>query len=93
MGLTGIVLRAAFRLRAIETGWIRQQTHVAANIDDAIDRFDTTLDSTYSVAWIVVQTGQPRRSLITLGEHATTGDLGEHKLTFPTTPPAGNRRR
>lgn len=87
MGLTGIVLRAAFRLRAIETGWIRQQTHVAANIDDAIDRFDTTLDSTYSVAWIDCLSNGPSlgRSLITLGEHATTGDLGEHKLTFPTT--------
>ena len=52
MGLTGIIMRAGFRLHAVETGWIRQRTLVADNIDRAIDLFEDELDSTYSVAWI-----------------------------------------
>ena len=59
MGLTGIVLRVAFRLRPVETGWIRQRTRVAANIDQAIDIFEAELDSTYSVAWIDCMTAAP----------------------------------
>ncbi|PKL97700.1 MAG: FAD-linked oxidase, partial [Gammaproteobacteria bacterium HGW-Gammaproteobacteria-7] len=29
MGLTGVILRAAIRLQAVETGWIRQRTLAA----------------------------------------------------------------
>ena len=36
MGLTGTILDATFRLRPIETGWMRQTTTVARNLDGAI---------------------------------------------------------
>ncbi len=77
MGLTGVVLRVALRLRSVETGWIRQTTHVAQNLDDAIDLFEDTLDATYSVAWIdCLSTGETLgRSLVMLGEHATLDEL------------------
>lgn len=87
MGLTGIVLRVAFQLRSVQTGWIRQQTHVAANIDDAIDQFESTLDSTYSVAWIdcLSRGSNLGRSLITIGEHATVKEVEPQKSKFPAT--------
>lgn len=77
MGLTGVIVRVALRLRPVETGWIRQQTHVAENLDQAIDLFESTLDATYSVAWIdCLQRGDGLgRSLVMLGEHAQKTNL------------------
>jgi len=87
MGLTGAILRIAFRLRPVETGWIRQTTHVAQNLDAAIDLFESSLDATYSVAWIdCLSTGDALgRSLVMLGEHATQAELiGKCRATpFP----------
>lgn len=91
MGLTGIIMRAGFRLHAVETGWIRQRTKIADNIDRAIDLFEAELDTTYSVAWIDCMTRGPQlgRSVVTLGEHA-----GRSELPDDTTPmPTSSRRR
>ncbi len=76
MGLTGVILRAALRLIPVETGWIRQKTIVAPNLDAAIEAFEATLEATYSVAWIdCLAKGAARgRSLIYLGEHAAADD-------------------
>jgi hypothetical protein len=35
MGLTGTILDATFRLKPIETGWMRQRTFVAQDLDGA----------------------------------------------------------
>lgn len=77
MGLTGVILRAAFRLRPIETAWIRQTTHIAKNLDEAIDLFEAAQDVTYSVAWIdcLAAGSQLGRSVLMLGEHATREEL------------------
>ncbi|SDX00100.1 FAD/FMN-containing dehydrogenase [Ruegeria halocynthiae] len=77
MGLTGVILRVALRLRSVNTGWIRQTTHVAQNLDTAIDMFEDSLDATYSVAWIdCLSSGDALgRSLVMLGEHATLSEL------------------
>lgn len=77
MGLTGVILRVAFRLRPVESGWIRQTTHAAPNLSAAIDLFEESLDATYSVAWIdCLSTGEAMgRSLVMLGEHATRAEL------------------
>jgi decaprenylphospho-beta-D-ribofuranose 2-oxidase len=77
MGLTGIVLRAAIRLLPIESGWIRQRTIVAPDLNTAIDVFEANLASTYSVAWIDCLARGPARgrSLVYLGEHASQADL------------------
>jgi FAD/FMN-containing dehydrogenase len=71
MGLTGLILRAAFPLIRIETPFIRQETRKAANLDEAMDIFEATASSTYSVAWIdTLATGDRLgRSLVLLGEH------------------------
>lgn len=76
MGLTGIIVEATLRLRRIETGWLKQQTHVAANLDAAIAALELTAASTYSVAWIdCLATGKSLgRSLIYTADHASKQD-------------------
>lgn len=73
MGLTGIVTRAAIRLRRVESAWIAQKTIPCANLTDTMAAFEANADATYSVAWIdCLATGAARgRSLLMLGEHAT----------------------
>lgn len=58
MGLTGIILRIAMRLRPVSSAWIEQRTIAADNITHAIELFEQSKNSTYSVAWIdCLQTG------------------------------------
>lgn len=85
MGLTGVILRAAFRLRPVETGWIRQTTIPASNLKEAMAAFEQAQDSTYSVAWIDCLGVGPSlgRSLVMLGEHAVAGDLPAHRAREP----------
>jgi FAD/FMN-containing dehydrogenase len=77
MGLTGIILRAAIRLRPVETAWIRQTTFAATNLAATIAAFEDSQAATYSVAWIdCLSTGAKLgRSLVMLGEHASRSDL------------------
>ncbi len=77
MGLTGVILRASFRLRPIETAWIRQETRRAATLDDALALFEQSGDRSYSVAWIDALAGGASlgRSVLMLGEHAVASDL------------------
>lgn len=77
MGLTGIILRAALRLRPVQTAWIRQTTIAAPDLKAAMAVFDEAEDATYSVAWIYcLGTGHSLgRSLVMLGEHAARDDL------------------
>lgn len=72
MGLTGIILRAAVRLRPVSSAWIEQRMLVAENIQHALELFEQSHDATYSVAWIdCLQQGKSMgRSLVMLGEHA-----------------------
>jgi len=85
MGLTGIILRAAIRLRPVETGWIRQTTIAAPDLETAMSAFEETQDATYSVAWIdCLGTGANLgRSLVVLGEHAARADLSPQQAQMP----------
>ena len=85
MGLTGIILRAAIRLRPVESAWIRQTTIAAPNLRAAMAAFEEAQDATYSVAWIdCLGTGaQLGRSLVMLGEHATRADLPPDRAAAP----------
>lgn len=85
MGLTGVILRAAFRLRKVETAWIKQSTDVARNLDHAIDLFEQNGHATYSVAWIdCLQRGEGRgRAVVMLGEHASIKELGVTQRQAP----------
>ncbi len=71
MGLTGIILRVAFRLVRVETDLIDQRLLKATGLDHAMDLFEASTEATYSVAWIdCVSSGSALgRSLIMLGEH------------------------
>ena len=85
MGLTGIILRAAIRLRSVETAWIQQTTIAAPDLKTAMAAFDAAQDATYSVAWIdCLGTGRDLgRSLVMLGEHAAQSDLSAKKARAP----------
>lgn len=89
MGLTGIILRVAFRLRPVESGWIRQATLPAANLDSAMRLFEDHSAATYSVAWVDCLAGGQRlgRSVIILGEHAALWELPERHRAAPFRPP------
>ena len=77
MGLTGIILRAQIRLRAVESGFIRQTMTPAPNLDAALAVFERTLDQLYSVAWIdCLASGADRgRALVMTGDHAPLDSL------------------
>lgn len=103
MGLTGIILRAAIRLRPVQSGWIRQTTLPAPNLAAAMDIFETEAQATYSVAWIdcLAQGDKLGRSLVMLGEHALASEVPKKarkrpletpergKKTFPINLPGG----
>lgn len=77
MGLTGIILRLAFRLRPVETGWVRQLTLPAPNLEIAMALFEEHSSATYSVAWIdCLNSGKGLgRSSLVVGEHAQRFEL------------------
>lgn len=88
MGLTGTILDASFRLRPIATGWMRQTTVVAPDLDHAITALQDANGATYSVAWIdcLARGASLGRSLIFTAEHATRQDveaLQPGSMAFP----------
>lgn len=85
MGLTGVILRAAIRLRRVETGWIRRTTMPAPDLDAAMRAFEAAAEATYSVAWIdCLSRGRALgRSLVMLGEHARRDALRDRQLSDP----------
>lgn len=95
MGLTGIITRAAIRLRPVETAWIEQTTHPASNLQAAMDLFEANLDATYSVAWIDCLAGGTKmgRSVVMLGEHASLCQLPEDRRQAPFEVPRKTRRK
>jgi len=53
LGLTGVIISASFRLRAVETSYVTADRERARDLDDALERFDATDQRyRYSVAWI-----------------------------------------
>ena len=77
MGLTGIILSAKFKLKNIETAYIRQESIKAENLDEIFKLFDESESWTYNVAWIdCLQTGKNiGRSILMRGEHAFKHEL------------------
>jgi decaprenylphospho-beta-D-ribofuranose 2-oxidase len=77
MGLTCLILSAAFRLKKIETAYISQKTIRAGGLDEIMDLFEECESATYSVAWIdCLSAGKNLgRSILILGEHAEKDDI------------------
>jgi decaprenylphospho-beta-D-ribofuranose 2-oxidase len=85
MGLTGIISRVKFRLKKIETSYIRQKQIKAENLEELIRLFDEYSHYTYSVAWIdcLKEGSQFGRSILMLGEHAELKDLDDRQRKEP----------
>ena len=77
MGLTGVILRATFRLRPVETDLVVQDTTRTQNLSETLHALEDASESTYSVAWIDCLARGPAlgRGIVYRGEHATLGDL------------------
>ena len=85
MGLTGVITKVQFRLKKIETAYIRQKQIKAENLDEIIRLFDEYKDYTYSMAWIdCLKKGRNfGRSILIVGEHATKEELSEKQKATP----------
>jgi FAD/FMN-containing dehydrogenase len=83
MGLTGVVLDATFRLRQVQSAYIRETVLRAANLEEIFSLFEQHQTATYSVAWIdcLAKGKSLGRSLLMLGEHSDSGPL-----TLPAAP-------
>jgi FAD/FMN-containing dehydrogenase len=77
MGLTGVILAASFKLRKIETAYIREETVRAANLNAIMECFEASHEWTYSVAWIdcLAKGDSMGRSIMMRGEHVKPGEL------------------
>jgi len=95
MGLTGIILRATFRLIPVETAYIRQETLRARDLDETMELFERSRDWTYSVAWIdcLARNGGLGRSLLMRGEHAAAAELPDSRRATPFAVPAKGEKR
>lgn len=85
MGLTGIIISAKFKLKNIESVYIRQESIKAENLDEIFKLFEESEDWTYNVAWIdCLQKGKNMgRSILLRGEHAFVHELPEKYKNNP----------
>lgn len=77
LGLAGVVLIAQFRLKPIETSYIRQKNIIIGGLDEMIARIREFQSATYSVAWIdtLARGKDLGRGVLMLGEHATAAEV------------------
>lgn len=84
MGLTGIILEATFRLKPIESAFIRQETVRATDLDHAMSLFESRSEWTYSVCWMDGMSSGAGlgRGRFVCGEHATREEVlaGGHRI-------------
>ncbi len=95
MGLTGVILRVAFRMVRVESAWIRQETIAAFDLDATMAAFEASQDWTYTVAWIdCLSSGKALgRSLVYRGEHARLDELDDAKRGEPFRTPENTTKR
>jgi decaprenylphospho-beta-D-ribofuranose 2-oxidase len=78
LGLTGMILDARVRLRAVESSWLRVDYRRSRHLDDTLAAFTAgDAGSPYSVAWIDCLAGGKAlgRAVLMHGEHATAADV------------------
>lgn len=85
MGLTGIILTAKFKLKNIQTAYIRQESIKAESLDEIFSLFEESENWTYTVAWIdCLQKGKNiGRSILMRGEHAFQHELPQNLKENP----------
>lgn len=81
MGLTGLILKATFRLAPISSVYIRQETVKCKNIDAIMDVFEQSQEWTFSVAWIdcLARGESLGRSIMMRGEFAEPDEVSHPK--------------
>ena len=94
MGLTGVIVAARLRLRAVRSSFIEETVIAAKDLASTLALLDEHHEATYGVAWLDVnQHGTGRgRGLVMLGEHLGDGDLhssARRPLAVPVDLPAG----
>jgi decaprenylphospho-beta-D-ribofuranose 2-oxidase len=96
MGLTGIVVRATLRLIPIETSWMQVENRRFSTLSALMSVMEQSDDGhRYSVAWLDCLASRPgwRRSILTLGDHASLSSLPEHFAQRSRESPAEPRLR
>src|ERR1700744_1693265 len=102
LGLTGMVTRVKFRLKKVETSFMKQKQIKAENFDELLELFEKYRNYPYTVAWIdcLKKGAHFGRSILTVGDHAVMTDLNEEQkksplqlppnkaITFPITLPS-----
>lgn len=88
MGLTGIILSATIRLKAIASTQINQTTYKTKNLRETFTVFERNQNRSYSVAWIdcFAKKKSLGRSLVSLGEFAEDGIITMAKKKARTMP-------
>lgn len=87
MGWTGIITKATFSLKKIETAFIRQETIAASSLKEIMQLFEASNDWTYTMAWLdILQSGKKMgRSILFRGEHAKINELTKQQAKQPLT--------
>lgn len=94
MGLTGVIVSAVLRLKAITASDILETRIKTPSLDAVLEAFDANAASAYSVAWIDCMARGTRlgRSVLVMGEQCTEGPLVVRQakaLGIPGEMPAG----
>ncbi len=81
MGLSGFILEVQFKLKKIETSFIKQTAIRAKNLTEIFSFFEKYNNYTYSVAWIdcFARGKDIGRSVLLLGEHAKFSEVINNK--------------
>lgn len=94
MGLTGVIVSAVLRLKAITASDILETRIKTPSLDAVLEAFDANAASAYSVAWIdcMARGSSLGRSILVMGEQCTEGPLVTQQakaLGIPVDMPAG----
>jgi len=85
MGLTGVITRVKFKLKKIESSYIRKKQFRAENLEELILLMDKNCGYTYATAWIDCLKKGPHsgRGILIVGEHALFSELDEKRKENP----------
>ncbi len=77
MGLTGVIISASFRMKRVETGYLRSESFATADLDATMSLFEDSRDWPYSVAWIdcLAGSGKAGRSVLSRAAFADLSAL------------------
>jgi hypothetical protein len=77
MGLTGIIIRACFKLIKIPSAWLKQEVIATANLTETFNLFQLSSEWPYVVAWLESSSKKEKtgRGLVYRARHAAVTEL------------------